>query len=94
MNLPEAARRLFPNGLSDELSLELAEAAILERLLEDGDRDDLRWLTAQVSEQRLARWVSERGARQLSDRSRAFWSLVLSLPAEARRAKGHELWPL
>lgn len=89
-----AAQRLFPGYRPRDLSLDLAEATILERLLEDGDRDDLRWLVSRVPRERLARWVSERGARQLSDRSRAFWSVVLDLPAPARRAKGEELWPL
>lgn len=94
MSLPDAARRLLPHVAADDLSVERAEGAILERLLEDGDRADLRWLTSAVSEQRLAGWVSERGSRQLSDRSRAFWSVVLDLPAPSRRAKGELLWPL
>ena len=94
MSLPDAARRLFPHVADDDLSLERAEAGILERLLEDGDRIDLRWLTAWVPEERLARWVSERGSRQLSGRSRAFWSIVLDLPEPSRRPKGELLWPL
>lgn len=94
MSLPDAARRLFPHLSPDELSVEGTEAAILERLLEDGDRADLRWLASVLPEERWVAWLNERGARQLSDRSRAFWSLVLDLPLPTRRAEGEELWPL
>jgi hypothetical protein len=94
VSLPEAARRLFPNQLSDRLSTDRFESTILERLLEDGDRDDLRWLTSEIPEERLIGWLRERGDRQLSDRSRAFWSLLLGVPAPTRRARGNELWPL
>lgn len=94
MSLPTAARRLFPNHPVEDLSIASAEGLLLEQLLEDGDRQDLRWLTSELSEQRLALWLSERGARQLSDRSRAFWSVLLGLPAPARRSRGDELWPL
>ena len=90
MSLPESTRRLLPHHSAEEGW----NAAVLERLLEDGDSLDLRWLTSVVPEAELARWFHERGCRQLSDRSRAFWGLLLGLPFGARREKGEELWPL
>lgn len=94
MTLPDGARRLFAHFPSDRLDLASHESEIIERLLEDGDGSDLRWLTATISEARLASWFRERAPRRLSNRSRAFWSLVLGLPAEARPGAGDKLWPL
>ena len=94
MSVPASARRLFPHTPATDLSVERAEPAIVERLLEDGDRADLRWLSSVVPEERFASWLRERGRRQLSDRSRAFWCLLLDLPEPARRGEGDELWPL
>lgn len=94
MTLPTGARRLFAHVSSEQLDLESHEPMIIERLLEDGDRADLRWLTAKVPEARISGWYRERGTRRLSNRSRAFWSVVLDIPAQPRRTGGDRLWPL
>ncbi len=91
MTLPTGTRRLFPGA---EPELDASDNELLERLLEDGDRHDLGWLTEQVSESRLAEWLESRGARRLSDRSRAFWSLVLNVPLSPRSETSQELWLL
>lgn len=93
--LPAATRRLF--GGYDEADLRRPEhrAFLLERLLEEGDRDDLRWLSSQVPEDELRAFVRRDGGRRLSARSRAFWRLLL-LPDEAfgDPSPGSEIWPL
>jgi hypothetical protein len=98
VTLPEATVRLFPHYEAGDLSSSLTtydpSAAVVERLLEEGDSVDLRWLVSTFGERGLADWFRERGARQLSNRSRAFWSLLLELPAPSRRERGDELWPL
>ncbi len=94
MTLPAGSRRLFSHLPEDGLTLTGHEAEVLEQLLESGDRSDLRWLTRLVSERQLTDWVRERGARRLSDRSRAFWSLLLDLPVESRSDSARDLWPL
>lgn len=93
MTLPAHAQRLFAH-LVDAAGLKPDSEVVLERLLEDGDRRDLRWLTSVNPEETLATWLSDRGDRQLSNRSRAFWSLVLDLPATTRRREGQDLWLL
>ena len=67
---------------------------LIERLLEDGDGDDLRWLSTVVDESALAAWVARAGARKLSRRSRAFWALVLGVEAAPPAATAVALWPL
>jgi hypothetical protein len=90
--LPAGARRLFPHCDGEDLTPERAPALLVARLLEDGDAADLAWLTAVFPEERLAAWLAERGGRQLSQRSRAFWEVVLGNEASAPVAC--DLWPL
>jgi hypothetical protein len=78
--LPPGARRLF-HGYSSAARGDLGLRC--ERLLEDGDRDDLRWLFAAHGEAAVRGWLATRGARRLSGRSRRFWALVLDLDLPA-----------
>lgn len=67
------------------------------RLLEEGGGDELRSLVGGLegdAEAVLASWLAERGGRELSRRSRAFWELVLAVPAGPVHPLAEELWPL
>lgn len=88
--LPPDTERLFPDALpgAGERSF------LFGRLLEDGDGADLRWLFASVPEEAAAAWLRERGGRQLSARSRAFWEVVLGVAAGPASEIARELWPL
>jgi hypothetical protein len=92
LDIPPETRRLFP-GYADA---DLAEGLpfLIARLLEDGDEADLRWLTRSVPETELAGWLEQRGGRQLSIRSRAFWEAVLGRPAGGEAPIRKDLWPL
>ena len=90
--LPEATRRLFPGYADADLAKGLP--FLIARLLEDGDEADLRWLTRNVPETELAAWLEQRGGRQLSIRSRAFWEAVLDRPAGGEVPIRKDLWPL
>lgn len=83
--------RLFPSVGRDELARPASRDFLVARLLEEGDRRDLFWLTSHVPETELARWIERRGTRQLSRRSLAFWSLLLDTPTDP---PGDALWPL
>ena len=95
MEIPSETRRLFP-GYANAANTDLAEGLpfLIARLLEDGDEADLRWLTRNVPETGLARWLEQRGGRQLSIRSRAFWEAVLGRPAGGEASIRNDLWPL
>ena len=67
---------------------------LIERILEDGDTSDLRWLLAQVPEAEIVSWLESRGGRRLSSRSRVFWASVLAQPVPEPRAITELLWPL
>ena len=101
--LPPDAARLFPHHAAADLDPRRAAPFLIERLLEDGDRADLAWLTATFPEAELAAWLARRGGRRLSRRSLAFWRAVLGdpalpagpeRPAAEERAMREDLWPL
>ena len=92
---PFSTGRLFPELAREDLARFALGAFVIGRLLEEGDTQDLRWLTRVVGEQELRRWLAERGPRQLSRRSRAFWSLLLSRSPTRTSTADREspLWP-
>jgi hypothetical protein len=97
MRRPEGTHRLFPHWEESGLDLDpdlRAAPFLISRLLEDGDAADLAWLVATLGEPALADWLERSGARQLSDRSRAFWAAVLGRPAPSPDPVRSALWPL
>lgn len=94
MHPPEHAQSLLSHFVEPPTADGELWPTLVERLLEDGDRDDLRWLTSALPEEHLARWLDQRGARRLSRRSRAFWSLLLDREASAIPTARADLWPL
>jgi hypothetical protein len=92
LEIPLETRRLFPGYAEADLAAGLP--FLITRLLEDGDEADLRWLTRNLPETELATWLEQRGGRQLSLRSRAFWEAVLGRPAGDEVPIRKDLWPL
>lgn len=86
--------RFFPHYDAAEVEAPEALPFRLSRLLEDGDCADLRALFAEFPEPEVAFWLSSRGGRQLSTRSRAFWEVVLGAPASPPSPVSSALWPL
>ena len=68
---------------------------VTARILEEGDRDDLRWLFSRRSEANVCAWFEQHSGRTLSRRSRWFWARILlaSTASEAPTAS-RQLWPL
>jgi len=92
LEIPPETRRLFPGYADADINPGLP--FLIARLLEDGDEADLRWLTRNVPETELAAWLEQRGGRQLSIRSRAFWEAVLDRRAGPEAPARKDLWPL
>ena len=87
---PAGTARLFPH-LDGGVPLEReSRNFLIARLLEEGERTDLSWLTSTVPVVELREWVRTRGNRQLSRRSLRFWTLVLGV--ESGPEPGDELW--
>ncbi|MCG8457294.1 MAG: hypothetical protein MI919_13545 [Holophagales bacterium] len=94
--IPDSVLRHF-HGYDAETLAELRyRPFLIERLLEQGDSTDLRWLSSWVSEDELRQWLGGGGSRKLSRRQGRFWAWVLDVDCEEpeARAAAAELWPL
>lgn len=67
---------------------------LVEKLLEEGDSLDLRYLAAEIGEAELAEWFRVKGGRRLAARSRIFWSLLFDCPVPAPNPLADQIWPL
>lgn len=86
--------RLFPHHDGVDLARPESQPFVVLRTLEEGDSDDLRSLFATVDEDVVASDFRDRGGRQLSRRSLAFWSLVLDARPTTGQRDREALWPL
>ncbi len=85
--------RLFVGRAPDVLTAG-GRSALIEKLLEEGDSSDLRYLASTVGEEELAGWFESQGGRRLSFRSRVFWSWVLDRPIPEPHPLTEQIWPL
>ena len=95
--LPATSAWLFPEYDFAAIDPETYADVIIERILERGTWDELRWLFARYGEPRVREWVRSHGFRLLSKRSFALWRLALDVrdyvaPDWAREAKEMEPW--
>lgn len=66
----------------------------LEKILEEGDSDDLRLLAGRLDREEIVRWLEIYGGRRLSRRSRLFWRFLLDADIPEPHPLTHEIWPL
>jgi len=95
--LPDSTAWLFPEYDWASLDVERHSGVIIERLLERGAWQQLRWLFGTYGEARVAEWVRRHGFRLLSKRSFALWRLALGIdhfvaPDWAREARSSDVW--
>jgi hypothetical protein len=97
MHLPADTAWLFPEYAFEDIDLTTHRGVIVERILERGSWEQIRWLFRTYGEQQVADWVQQHGFRLLSKRSFAFWRLVLKItdfhaPDWAIQAREAEAW--
>lgn len=83
---------LFPEYDFAEMDLDSYRGVIIERVLERGSWEQVRWLFDTYGEAAVANWLRRHGFRLLSSRSFALWRLALDVetyeaPAWAVAAK-------
>jgi len=59
-----------------------AENAVLERVMQVGGWDEMRWLLRTYGRRRLQEFLEDRGRRVLAPRELRFWAFVCGVPAE------------
>ena len=77
--MPADMAWLFPEYAFATIDARSHQSVIIERVLERGSWEQVRWLFATYGEKIVAQWVSQHGFRLLSKRSFALWRLVLNL---------------
>ena len=78
--IPASLAPFFQEYDLTQLDLDRSAATIFERVLQFGNRDEIRWLFSVYPRQRVARWVQEWGGYALPEPHRTFWRLILDLP--------------
>ena len=63
--LPENTQRLFAHYEMAEHDLTPSSGLIITKILEEGDRGDLQWLSHTYGESHLTTWLTEHGDRLL-----------------------------
>jgi hypothetical protein len=95
--LPADTAWLFPEYDFSSINLQDHKGVIIERVLDRGSWEQVRWLFAAYGEQEIAEWVRRHGFRLLSKRSFALWRLALEIkdyvaPEWALEARKAETW--
>jgi hypothetical protein len=78
-HMPPDMAWLFPEYDFAEMDLQTYQGVIIERVLERGSWEQVKWLFATYGETAVARWVQKHGFRLLSKRSFALWRLALDV---------------
>lgn len=89
--IPPATARLLAGYDPRALLAPAGRSLLCERLLEDGDRNDLAWLFARLPRAEIVAFLDGPGSRRLSRRSHAWLCLLLDLEPAARPP--NPFWP-
>ncbi len=77
--LPVSLKWMLPEYDFREIRLDSHREVIIERVLERGNWEQLRWLFGIYGEKIVVDWVKNHGFRLLSKRSFALWCVVLGI---------------
>ena len=88
---------LFPEYDFAEMRLSSHQGVVIERVLEKGSWEQVRWLFTTYGEETVTEWVRKHGFRLLSKRSFALWTLALDVkeievPEWVIQAKVEDPW--
>ena len=79
-NIPASLAPFFQEYNLEHLNPERSAATIIERTLQFGNREEIRWLFSFYSRQSIRDWVWRWGGMALPEPHLTFWSLVLDIP--------------
>ena len=85
MVIPDEIRGLLWEVDLDRLGRDAElEDAVIERVMQRGSWNQMRWLLRTIERPRLRLFLERRGHRRLAPRELGFWALVSGVPAETR----------
>jgi len=88
--MPTSLRPFFQEYVLEEIDPDDHPFTVIERTLEWGNREEVRWLFAHYGRARLAEWVQQVGWRCLSRRMLHLWRPYFDLPELPERRNA---WP-
>ena len=77
--LPESLKPFFQEYDFTELDSEQAAATIIERTLQYGNREEIRWLFRRYPRAEIVSWISRSGPERLPEPHLSFWRLILNI---------------
>jgi hypothetical protein len=77
--IPSSLAPFFQEYDLSKLDLDRSAWTIIERTLQYGNREEIRWLFQTYSQQKIRDWVAQWGNIALPEPHRTFWALVLDL---------------
>jgi hypothetical protein len=78
--LPQSLAPFFQEYNIAQLDLRRSATTIIERVLQYGNRTEIRWLFQVYSREQIKDWVQRWGNYALPEPHRTFWRLILALP--------------
>ncbi|MEI8256145.1 MAG: hypothetical protein WCJ30_10790 [Deltaproteobacteria bacterium] len=90
-SLPDDVSRLFWDVDPASVDLESHADYVMERIMTRGTLDAMRWLRATYSVERLADFLTRKGAR-LAPRDRAYWCLIAGVPCPVEPGGARPPW--
>ena len=77
--IPHSLAPFFQEYDLAQLDLDRSRFTIIERILQFGDRQEIRWLFTVYPKQAIIDWISRWGEEALPEPHRTFWKLVLEI---------------
>jgi hypothetical protein len=77
--LPESLKPFFQEYEFTDLDSDLAAATIIERTLQFGNREEIRWLFKRYPRSEIISWLSSNGPERLPEPHLSFWKLLLKI---------------
>jgi hypothetical protein len=78
-SIPASLAPFFQEYHLDQLDLERSASTIIERVLQYGNRAEIRWLFGVYPPQQIAEWVRQWGNYALPEPHLTFWKFFLGL---------------
>ena len=76
-NIPTSLAPFFQEYDFSKLNPEKDSFTIIERVLQFGNRSEIKWLFRVYSQEQVADWVKRFGEERLPQPHRAFWKVIL-----------------
>ena len=78
-DIPASLAPFFQEYDLNQLDLERSAGTIIERTLQFGNREEIKWLFHAYPYERIRNWVIQWGKTALPEPHRTFWALVLDI---------------